>query len=212
MFIQLAEHAGLIKPLTRWVLEEVLRQSREWQAQGWDLTVAVNASVQDLRDDFFPELLASLLQRYELPAGRLRIEITEGAMMNDLARTREILERVRALGVGVSVDDFGTGYSSLSYLKRLPVDELKMDRSFVRNIATDAEDLAIVRSTVDLAHNLGLTVVAEGAEDGAAVRLLTELGCDDVQGYVFSRPLTPEAFAEWMVGPCGQSLPLRDAA
>jgi diguanylate cyclase (GGDEF)-like protein len=211
-FIYLAEHAGLIKSLTRWVLEAALHQSREWQASGWNLSVAVNASAQDLRDERFPELVSNLLRRYGVAASRLRIEITEGAMMSDLGRTRAILEQVRALGVGVSVDDFGTGYSSLSYLKRLPVNELKIDRAFVRNIASDAEDLAIVRSTVDLAHSLGLTVVAEGAEDEAAVTLLAELGCDYVQGYVFSRPLPSDAFAEWMAGPYGQPSLVQEAA
>lgn len=197
-FIPLAEHAGLIKPLTRWVLAASLRQCREWLASGWDLPVAVNASVQDLRDANFPECIEELLHRYGLAPRYLRIEITESAMMSDFARGREVLERLRALGVGVSVDDFGTGYSSLAYLKRLPVDELKVDRAFVRNIATDAEDLAIVRSTSVLAHDLGLQVVAEGAEDQAALAQLRTLGCDQVQGFALSCPLPAEAFAEWI--------------
>jgi len=197
-FIPLAEHAGLIKPLTRWVLEAGLRQCRRWLEMGWDLSVSINASVQDLRDPTFPDQVANLLAQYGVPARQLRVEITEGAMMVDPGQTRIILERVREHGVTVAVDDFGTGYSSLAYLKRLPTDELKLDRSFVRHIATDADDLAIVRSTILLAHDLRLSVVAEGAEDDAALAQLAAVGCDLVQGYAVSRPLPADQFAAWM--------------
>jgi diguanylate cyclase (GGDEF)-like protein len=200
VFIPLAEHAGLIKPLTRWVVDSALRQSREWRARGWDITIAVNASVQDLRDAAFPDFVFGLLEHHQVPASALRVEITESAMMNDFGRTREVLDRLRSFGIGVSVDDFGTGYSSLAYLKRLPVNELKLDRAFVRNVATDREDLAIVQSTIALAHALGLSVVAEGAEDEAALDHLAALNCDQVQGYVISRPLPAEAFGAWLLG------------
>jgi diguanylate cyclase len=197
-FIPLAEHAGLIKPLTRWVLDAALRQCRIWLDSGWHLTVSVNASVQDLRDTSFPDQVERLLTAHAVPACHLRVEITESAMMVDPAQTRGVLERVRALGVGVAVDDFGTGYSSLGYLKRLPTDELKLDRSYVQHIATDPHDLAIVRSTILLAHDLGLTVVAEGAEDEAALEQLNAVNCDVVQGYVMSRPLPADQFAAWL--------------
>jgi EAL domain-containing protein (putative c-di-GMP-specific phosphodiesterase class I) len=197
-FIPLAEHTGLIRALTRWVLDAALRDCRAWLDQGWKVSVAVNASMQDLHDADFPDLVRRTLSAHGVQPRYLRIEVTEGAMMADPARTREILARLRSLGVRVSIDDFGTGYSSLAYLKRLPVDELKLDRSFVRDLVTDKEDAAIVRSTIGLAHDLGLDVVAEGAEDLATLDHLAELGCDHVQGYVLSKPVPVQAFVEWL--------------
>jgi diguanylate cyclase (GGDEF)-like protein len=197
-FIPLAEHTGLIKPLTRWVLDASLRQCHAWLNAGWDLSVAVNASVHDLHDPTFPDMVGHLLAAHSVPARYLRVEVTEGAMMANITRTHEILARVRDLGAGVSIDDFGTGYSSLAYLKRLPVNELKIDRSFVRNLATDAGDVAIMRATVALGHDLGLTVVAEGAEDLATLDMLRALGCDAVQGYVMSKPLPVGEFMCWL--------------
>jgi diguanylate cyclase (GGDEF)-like protein len=198
VFIGLAEHTGLIKPLTQYVLNAALRELSTWLAQGWDLSLAVNASVQDLHEVTFPAIIATLLEKHAVPARHLRIEITEGAAMADIARTETVLARIKELGVGVSLDDFGTGYSSLAYLKRLPIDELKVDRSFVRNLASDAEDAAIVRSTIALGHELGMTVTAEGAEDMAAVRVLSDYHCDRIQGYVFSKPLAATEFIAWL--------------
>jgi diguanylate cyclase len=197
-FIPLAEHTGLIKPLTRWVLEAALRQCRAWLAGGREIPVAVNVSMHDLHDTGFPNTIAGLLASNGVPARCLRVEITECAIMADPARAQEVLERLRALGIGVAVDDFGTGYSSLAYLKRLPVDELKIDRSFVRHLAEDDNDRAIVRSTIGLAHDLGLNVVAEGVEDQAAWDLLGRFGCDLVQGYFVSRPLPAAELVHWL--------------
>jgi diguanylate cyclase (GGDEF)-like protein len=200
-FIELAEHTGLIKPLTRWVLDAALRQCRRWLDDGQNIQVAVNVSTQDLQDQCMPDALAGLLATWGVPAALLRIEITEGAIMSEPARAMDVLGRLRQLGVGVSVDDFGTGYSSLAYLKRLPVDELKIDRSFVRNLATDDDDAAIVRSTIGLGHELGLQVIAEGVEDETTWRLLERFGCDLVQGYFIGRPVVAAELDRWLREP-----------
>ncbi|MDQ6669184.1 MAG: EAL domain-containing protein [Chloroflexota bacterium] len=197
-FIGLAEHIGLIKPLTRWVLDAALRQCRAWLNTGLEIPVAVNVSMHDLHDDTLPDTVTRLLVAHGIPAAYLAIEITEGAIMSDASRAMSVLTRLRAVGVSLSVDDFGTGYSSLAYLKRLPVDELKIDRSFVRNIATDEEDAAIVRSTIGLGHDLGLTVVAEGVEDQACWDHLQQLGCDLAQGYFVARPLSASGLDRWL--------------
>ncbi len=181
VFIGLAEHAGLIKPLTRWVLDTALRQCRRWLNAGHNVPVAVNVSTQDLQDEGLPAALAHLLTAQGVPAALLRLEITEGAIMSEPVRALDVLGRLRQLGIGVSVDDFGTGYSSLAYLKRLPVDELKIDRSFVRDLATDDEDAAIVRSTIGLGHELGLQVIAEGVEDEATG------GCSSISAAIWCR-------------------------
>jgi diguanylate cyclase (GGDEF)-like protein/PAS domain S-box-containing protein/excisionase family DNA binding protein len=197
-FIPLAEQHGLIGPLTLWVLEEALRQGKLWARAGWDLNVAVNLSAWSLHDASLPDTIAALLRRFDAPPGRLRLELTEGSVMADAERALEVLTRLAALGVGLSVDDFGTGYSSLAYLKRLPVDEVKIDRSFVRDLATDEADAAIVHSTVGLGRSLGLQVVAEGVEDRATWDLLARMGCDVAQGYYLSRPLPAAAVADWL--------------
>jgi diguanylate cyclase (GGDEF)-like protein/PAS domain S-box-containing protein len=197
-FIGLAEHIGLIKPLTRWVLDAALQQCRTWLNTGLGIQVAVNVSMHDLHDDTLPDTIARLLVARGVPAEYLRIEITEGAIMSDAGRALSVLTRLRALGVSISVDDFGTGYSSLAYLKRLPVDELKIDRSFIRNIATDEEDAAIVRSTIGLGHELGLTIVAEGVEDQAGWDQLSLFGCDRAQGYFMARPLFAPDLNRWL--------------
>ena len=196
-FIPLAERTGLIGPLTRWVLATALRQWRAWRRDGLLLTMSVNLSVWDLHDEALPDLIAGLLREHGVPPAWLRLELTEGTLMADPDRALAVLGRLRGLGVGLAVDDFGAGYSSLAYLKRLPVDELKIDRSFVRALATDERDAAIVASTVELGHALGLRVVAEGIEDAASWERLVALGCDTAQGYHLSRPLTADAFARW---------------
>jgi diguanylate cyclase len=164
-FIPLAERTGLIHPLTRWVLDAALRQAAEWHRAGHHLSVAVNVSTRSLLDASFPEQVAGRLAHWEVPAGWLVLEVTESAVMADPALALDVLGRLHALGVGLAVDDFGTGYSSMSYLKALPVDELKVDRSFVGQMVTSNSDAVIVRSTIDLGHNLGLRVVAEGVEN-----------------------------------------------
>jgi diguanylate cyclase len=180
------------------VLEAAVRQCGEWLRTGRRLKVAVNLSAWNLRDDTLLETIAALLERYAVPAGLLCVELTESALMTDAGRSLDVLERIFALGVHISIDDFGTGYSSLAYLKHLPVDELKIDRSFVQHMATDGADAIIVRSTVDLAHSFGLRVVAEGVEDEATLHLLTALQCDLVQGYYLSRPVPAQNLERWL--------------
>jgi predicted signal transduction protein with EAL and GGDEF domain len=197
-FILLAEQTGLIKPLTQWVLAAGLRQCRAWREQGFDVPMAVNLSMRDLHDPRLPALLAALLDSSGIAPAWLCLEITESAAMADPDQTLQILARLRQLGVGLAIDDFGTGYSSLSYLKRLPVQELKIDRGFVREIARNEDDLAIVRATIELGHSMGLEVVAEGVEDEAGWRLLDTLGCDLAQGYYMSRPLPAPALLPWL--------------
>jgi diguanylate cyclase (GGDEF)-like protein/PAS domain S-box-containing protein len=197
-FIPLAEQSGLIHPLAEWVLGEAARQYHHWRLAGFDLPVAVNLSMRNLHDPRLSHTIANLLATWNLTAAALNLEITESSLMADPHRALEVLGRLRELGLSIAIDDFGTGYSSLAYLKRLPVAELKLDRSFVREMASDPRDLAIVRSTVDLAHNLGLRVVAEGVEDSASQELLAELACDQAQGYFISRPLPAAALTDWL--------------
>jgi diguanylate cyclase (GGDEF)-like protein/PAS domain S-box-containing protein len=204
-FIPIAEQAGLIEPLSRWVLRAALAQAAAWQRIGLDVPVAVNLSMRNLEDEQLPDKIAELLTAARTPPGLLVLEITESTLMIDMRRTMDILGRLRAMGIRIAIDDFGTGHSSLTYLKRLPVDEVKIDRSFVKDIATDATDRIIVRSTIDLAHSLGLRVVAEGVEDALTKQLLAELGCDEVQGFHFSRPLRGHDLTHWL---CEQYLPL----
>jgi len=199
VFVAVAEHTGLIRALTEHVLDVAIAQCRAWHDQGHGhLRVAVNLSTRNLLDDQLPEIVAELLRRHHLPASALTLELTEGTIMADTARTVGILNRLASMGVSLSVDDFGTGYSSLAYLKRLPVDELKIDRSFVRSMTRDESDEAIVRSTIDLARSLGLAVVAEGVEDEQTWRLLRSLGCDRAQGYFLGRPMTASRFSAWL--------------
>ena len=196
-FIPLAEQTRLIQPLSRWILAAALRQCATWRAAGLDIPVSVNLSVYDLRDHDLPDLIEEALAKYGVPPERLRIEITESSLMANPPRAREILGRLRARGVQISIDDFGIGYSSLAYLKNLPVDELKIDRSFVSEMAVDAGSRAIVRAIIDLADVLGLRVVAEGVEDEATLAALAALGCDLAQGYYFTPALAPGDLAEW---------------
>jgi diguanylate cyclase (GGDEF)-like protein/PAS domain S-box-containing protein len=197
-FIQLAEQTGLIMPLTRWVLEAALRQQQAWHAVGMELPVAVNLSRRTLQDPELPGMIAQLLARYAVPPRALVLEITESSLMADPLRAAENLSQLRALGVQLSIDDFGTGYSSLDSLKNLPVDELKIDQSFVQAMATDASARAIVRAIIDLADALQLRVVAEGVEDHATWDVLAGLGCDVAQGYFLSRPIAATELEAWI--------------
>ena len=197
-FIPLAEQTGLIRTLTLWVLKRATEQSREWSRTGIELRVAVNLSVRNLHDAYFPEQVASIIASGGVQLSRLRLEITETAIMSDPARALEILNHMGAMGVKISIDDFGTGYSSLSYLKQLPVDELKIDKSFVMGITEDDNDAVIVRSTIDLAHNIGLKVVAEGVENQTVYNLLAGLHCDAAQGYYMSEALAADELVKWL--------------
>ena len=198
MFVPIAEQTGLIRPLARWVLDAALRQCNRWRRDGLDLSVAVNLSMRNLHDPEVVDMIRQLLVRWGIPPASLVIEITESSLMADAARAMDVLGRLRGMGVSVSIDDFGTGYSSLAYLKRLPVNELKIDKSFVAHIASDHNDAAIVRSTIGLAHDLGLSVVAEGIEDQQTLEFLADLGCDVAQGYFISRPLPVVALGDWL--------------
>jgi diguanylate cyclase (GGDEF)-like protein len=191
-FIPLAEQTGLIKGLSRWVLDAALRQAHTWQLEGIDMPISVNLSMRDLHDPDLPSTVAELLKRWDACPRRLMVEITENGLMADPARALQTVIGLRALGLRIAIDDFGTGYSSLAYLKRLPVDELKIDRSFVRDLSADADDRAIVHSIVGLGHDLGLNVIAEGIEDAETLTLLRELGCDVAQGYYTGRPAPAE--------------------
>jgi EAL domain-containing protein (putative c-di-GMP-specific phosphodiesterase class I) len=198
-FIPLAEKTGLMRQLTRLVLDKVAREAKQWQQGGWPLPVAVNVSARSLHDRLIVDDVADALRIHDLDPARLQIEITESAVMADEARAAETLSGLTDKGVGISIDDFGTGYSSLRLLRRLPVSELKIDRSFVMGMAGEAgEDTAIVRSTNDLGHNLGLTVVAEGVEDEWTLDLLSAFGCDLAQGFHIARPMPPGDLKGWV--------------
>ncbi|HET7763927.1 MAG TPA: EAL domain-containing protein [Burkholderiales bacterium] len=196
-FIPFAEQTGFIKSITRWVIEAAARQSSRWRALGMSLKLLVNISVQDLLDTGMPDVILATLKRHGVPAGSLGLEITESSVMQDQAAAIAVLKRLRALDIDISVDDFGTGYSSLAYVRQLQATELKIDRSFVRNLVQDEKNRAIVLSIIELAHNLDLTVVAEGVEDRSSLEVLRKLGCDLVQGYVFTQPLPEEEFRDW---------------
>lgn len=197
-FIPLAEQTGLIRPLFVWVLDNALRQCALWKQEGTELRVSVNLSMCNLQDPRLLDTLTDLLSRWELDPRWVEIEITESALASDPGRAMKTLTHLSHMGVRIAIDDFGTGYSSLSYLKRLPVDEIKIDKSFVLGMTTDENDATIVRSTIDLGHNLGLKVVAEGVEDQATWDLLAQWGCDLAQGYFLSHPLPAPEFLTWL--------------
>jgi diguanylate cyclase (GGDEF)-like protein len=196
--IELAEHTGLIRPLTTWVLQTAAHQCRVWRDAQLPLTVAVNVSPRSLQDQAFVETVQRALRGCGLPTSALTLEVTEGAVMTDPERVSEVIQQLSQLGIAVSIDDFGTGYSSLGYLKRLAATELKIDRSFVMDLDRDDENRFIVRAAVALAHDLGLTTVAEGIESRRVWDMLTELGCDRAQGYFLGRPMPADSFTEWL--------------
>jgi diguanylate cyclase (GGDEF)-like protein len=187
-FIPLAEQTGVIKLLTDRVLEATLRQCELWRREGMDLHVSVNVSTRNLLDHDLPATIRGLLERFHLPASSLQLEITESRIVADLGRARTVLNELRGMGVTIAIDDFGTGFSSLSQLQQLPIDEIKIDRSFVMRMETDRNDAVLVRSIIELGRNLGLRVTAEGVESESIKRSLSELGCDFVQGYHIGRP------------------------
>jgi diguanylate cyclase (GGDEF)-like protein len=197
-FLPIAERAGLMRMVAVQVLEISLRDLAAWRADGHELSMAVNLSVSNLQDSELPQQVAQLLARHGVPADALMLEITENILMSDAERSRQVLDGLRAIGVRLSVDDYGTGFSSLAYLQALPVDELKLDRSFVTHMSSDPRAAAIVRSTIELSHELGMQMVAEGVEDEAALQMLRAWGCDVAQGYHIARPMPAEQLILWL--------------
>ncbi len=198
-FLPLAEQTGLMRLVTLQVLERSLYAVRDWRAAGHSqMHVAVNLSVSNLHDAGLPAQVQMLLDTLGLPPEALVLEITENILMADAARAQRVLAGLRKIGVKLAVDDYGTGYSSLAYLRELPVDELKLDRSFVTHLCTDPRAAAIVRSTVQLGHELGMVVVAEGVEDAAVQSSLTSWRCDLAQGYHIARPMSQDLFGTWL--------------
>jgi diguanylate cyclase (GGDEF)-like protein len=210
-FIPIAQQTGLIKPLTLYVINEALRQSRSWQDDGLRLAIAVNLSARTLVDVEFPARVEGLLKRWRVESSLLEFEITESAMLADPARTKLILEHLSAMGIRLSIDDFGTGYSSLAYLKRLPVSEIKVDRSFVMSMEENEDDATIVRSTIDLGRNLGLDVVAEGVDSERVWDRLKTLGCTTAQGFYLSGPVPAPELRTWLLERRAQSSSQRGA-
>jgi diguanylate cyclase len=194
-FIPIAERTGLIKPLSRYVLGAALKQCAAWNAAGYHLHAAVNITIPDLLDADFPDRIATMLDETQVKPEQLELEITETTILADPFHVRAVLTRLNEMGVRLAIDDFGTGYSSLAYLRRLPVQTIKIDRSFVMGMCEDANDATIVRSTIDLARNLRLDVVAEGVETQEAWSELRALGCTLAQGYLISRPSSADELA-----------------
>jgi diguanylate cyclase (GGDEF)-like protein/PAS domain S-box-containing protein len=197
-FIPMVEQSGLIRPFTRWVIEEAIVQLRNWKADGIELSIAVNLSTRNLLDPELPGTIAELLEQYQVSACNLCLEITESALMSRPEQALKVLKRLHEMGAKLSIDDFGTGYSSLAYLKKLPVDELKIDQSFIFGLIDNEDDAVIVRSTIELAHNLGLRVVAEGVESKAVMEKLKIENCDIAQGYYLSWPLPRAELQQWL--------------
>jgi len=197
-FIALAERTGLIKRLTRTVLTEAIRQARAWELAGLRMPVAVNLSMRNIHDPQLPQTIAQLLQRWDARPDLLRLEMTETVLAADPERALQTMDSLRAMGVHIALDDFGIGYSSLAYLNRLPLDEIKIDRSFVIGMVDDESSATIVRATVELGHGLGYAVVAEGVENIETRQRLTALGCDAIQGFLVARPMPADQTAEWI--------------
>ncbi|MFK7963127.1 MAG: putative bifunctional diguanylate cyclase/phosphodiesterase [Burkholderiaceae bacterium] len=197
-FIPFAESSGVVTSLTHYMLIKVVRQLAQWNLAGFRLKVSVNLSTRDLIDRQLPVTIIQMLKDHKVATDQLVLEITESAIIEDIGQALQTLNALRESGLKVSVDDYGTGYSSLAYLKTLPIDELKIDRSFVKNLVADDGDRTIVRSTIALGHDLGLNVVAEGIEDKATADILTEMGCDCVQGYYFGKPMDAQTYAAWL--------------
>jgi diguanylate cyclase (GGDEF)-like protein len=211
-FIPAAEQTALMRPLTLYVLERAMRQTRAWMDAGFPLTIAVNLSIPNLLDLHLPDDVARLLAETNVPAALLQLEVTENIVMADPVRVIQVLEGLKALGVRLSLDDFGTGTSSLAYLKRLPVDELKIDRSFVLGMSESDADAVIVRSTTELAQRLGLRVVAEGVDAEETWHRLVEFGCEEAQGYYLQKPLPPSDFTAWIQQRRSEAPPVPQAA
>jgi len=197
-FIPFAEHTGAIKLVTRWLVAKAMIQARSWADEGLNIQMSVNISTRDLLDPDFSNYVRKRLKENNVEPDMICMEITESALMQDPVRARRTVEELHRLGVSISIDDYGTGYSSLAYVKNLPVNELKIDREFIKNMINNKQDIAIVRSTIELGHNLGLKVVAEGIEREEEMQLLREFGCDQAQGYLISKALTASDMETWI--------------
>jgi EAL domain-containing protein (putative c-di-GMP-specific phosphodiesterase class I) len=197
-FVPVFEATGQIAELTSFVLDEALAAARRWLDRGMRLSVAVNVSVGNLGSPAFPDEVAALLATHGVPAELLTLELTESGVSSEREAALPVLRRLHALGCHLAVDDFGTGQSSLAHLRRLPVDQVKIDKSFVLGMGTEYGDVAVVRAIVEMGHTLGLTVVAEGVEQAAVRAALAEMGCDVAQGYLVSRPLPARCFDTWL--------------
>lgn len=197
LVVNTAEESGLISPLTLWILNTSLRHAAAFAKAGINIGVSVNLPPKILEDEELPQIIQQALDIWSIPASKLTLEITESSMINDMEASLTMLLKLRTLGIRISIDDFGTGYSSLSYLKRLPIQELKIDILFVRSIHDSVGDKQLVRTIIDLAHNFELTAVAEGVEDQATLELLRELGCDVAQGFLYSKALPEAEFIQW---------------
>ena len=196
-FIPVAENSGIILEIDAWVVDAACRQAKIWQDAGTPLVVAVNISASQFKRGDIIDLVSTALERHQLDPSLLEIELTESILIHDTETMRQVLSQLKQLGIKFSIDDFGTGYSNLSYLRMLHLDKIKIDQSFITHMATNENDKVIVRSTIDLAHNLGLKVIAEGVETASAVELLEEFGCDQLQGYHFGKPMPPELFVNF---------------
>jgi diguanylate cyclase (GGDEF)-like protein len=195
-FIPLAEERGLIVPIGRWVIQAACRQIRDWRDLGLRVPpVAVNLSARQFASDTLVDDFIEAMKQYEVAASDLEVELTESVLMADPERANQVLQQLHGLGVRISIDDFGTGYSSLSYLKRFPAQTVKIDRSFISGLPSDADDVAIIEAVIAMAHSLGLAVVAEGVETDEQLSALRRLGCDEAQGYLLGRPMPALALA-----------------
>ena len=197
-FIPLAEHTGLIQPITCWVMDNASKQCAAWNKLGHKLLISINVSSNCIHDARLPVKLNEIILGNKLSPEQITLELTENIFIKDPVRSKKILDNINKMGVGISIDDFGTGYSSLAYLKQLPVNEIKIDRSFVMEMLEDDNDEVIVRTTIDLAHNLGIKVVAEGVESLAAAQKLQEFDCDYAQGFYLGRPMEVEDFIAYL--------------
>jgi EAL domain-containing protein (putative c-di-GMP-specific phosphodiesterase class I) len=197
-FIPMAERTRMIKHLTLWALKQTFKQCAAWHRQGLKLTVSVNLSARDLHDPELPDIVAGVAASCGVNPAWMMLEITESSIMTDPERSLEIIQRLHEMGYKLSIDDFGTGYSSLAYLKKMPLTELKIDKSFVSDVMVSENDAVIVKATINLAHNLGLQVTAEGVESVQIMDLLARYECDLAQGYYFSKPIALDTFNEWL--------------
>jgi EAL domain-containing protein (putative c-di-GMP-specific phosphodiesterase class I) len=200
VFIRLAERHGLISTIGRWVIDEACQQAAAWRDRGLRMRIAINISGHQLRQDDLVDHIEAALRRHAIPPRRMTCEITESVAMEDTRQTHAAFERLRAAGLHVSIDDFGTGHSSLASLRRLPAAELKIDRAFVTDLAGSGHARSIVQAVIQMAHTLGLRVVAEGVETEAQRDALVEMGCDELQGYLFAKPMSATALALWAEG------------
>jgi EAL domain-containing protein (putative c-di-GMP-specific phosphodiesterase class I) len=199
VFIPLAERFGLIGLLGNWVIDDACRQARRWREHGLRMRLAVNLSALQMRQEDIVERIVGALERHQIHPSLLTCEITESVAMEDTKATQEAFLRLGRAGIHLSIDDFGTGYSSLSYLRRLPAEEIKIDRSFVMDLETSADARSVVDAVIKLAHALGLRVVAEGVENQRQQQILTEMACDEMQGYLFAKPMSARALLLWAI-------------